>query len=175
MFSFCPKCKSDKLVFNNSHYWHCPDCDFLYFHNTATAVAAIIIWQGKVLLTTRGKAPGKGLLDLPGGFVDHNESLEYALTREVEEELGFNIPETEWRYLRSEPNQYHYRDIDYRTLDSVFTCELKAEPKLTCEPTEIADYAWVALSDVDTKQIAFPSLKKALELFISQHLDKCTG
>ena len=60
-----------------------------------------LCWQDEVLVAVRARNPGKGLLDLPGGFVDPGESLEVALYRELQEELGFDMAGQLCRYLGS--------------------------------------------------------------------------
>ena len=55
------------------------------------AVSAVIFRDGKVLLVRRARSPGKGFYSLPGGRVEHGESLHVALTREVDEETGLKI------------------------------------------------------------------------------------
>jgi 8-oxo-dGTP diphosphatase len=55
------------------------------------AVSAVIFREGKVLLVRRARSPGKGFYSLPGGRVEHGESLHQALAREVDEETGLRI------------------------------------------------------------------------------------
>jgi 8-oxo-dGTP diphosphatase len=55
------------------------------------AVSASIFRDGKVLLVRRARLPGKGSYSLPGGRVEHGESLHTALAREVREETGLKI------------------------------------------------------------------------------------
>jgi 8-oxo-dGTP diphosphatase len=55
------------------------------------AVSAVIFRAGKVLLVRRARSPGKGFYSLPGGRVEFGESLQQALTREVDEETGLQI------------------------------------------------------------------------------------
>ena len=55
------------------------------------AVSAVIFRDGKVLLVRRARSPGKGFYSLPGGRVEHGESLHTALAREVDEETGLRI------------------------------------------------------------------------------------
>lgn len=49
-------------------------------------VDAVVIQSGNILLVERGEAPGKGLLALPGGFLDPRESIRDAAIRELKEE-----------------------------------------------------------------------------------------
>ena len=55
------------------------------------AVSAAIFRDGKVLLVRRARSPGKGFYSLPGGRVEHGESLHQALAREVDEETSLRI------------------------------------------------------------------------------------
>jgi 8-oxo-dGTP diphosphatase len=55
------------------------------------AVSAVIFREGKVLLVRRARSPGKGFYSLPGGRVEHGETLHQALAREVDEETGLRI------------------------------------------------------------------------------------
>lgn len=47
---------------------------------------AVVIQSGHVLLIRRGHSPGRGLLALPGGFVNQNEKVMDAAVRELKEE-----------------------------------------------------------------------------------------
>jgi ADP-ribose pyrophosphatase YjhB (NUDIX family) len=54
--------------------------------------ADIIIHQwSKIVLVERGQEPFKGLIELPGGHVDANESVEQAAIREAKEETNLKI------------------------------------------------------------------------------------
>jgi bifunctional NMN adenylyltransferase/nudix hydrolase len=56
---------------------------------------SLITQAGHILLIRRGKAPGKGLLALPGGFLDPDETLESCALRELEEETHFGVSKEE--------------------------------------------------------------------------------
>ena len=58
------------------------------------AAASLVDKQGRVLLAQRpeGKSMA-GLWEFPGGKVDDGENPEYALMRELEEELGIDTRE----------------------------------------------------------------------------------
>jgi len=93
-----------------------------YPNRPILAVGAVVVRDGRVLLTKRGREPGRGLWSLPGGAVHPGEELKAAIIRELREECGIEvaveevaevvermIPDAEGRL------QYHYVILDYRT------------------------------------------------------------
>jgi len=54
-------------------------------------VDGVVIQSGHVLVVRRGALPGKGLLALPGGFLDQNERLADGVVRELIEETGLRL------------------------------------------------------------------------------------
>lgn len=61
---------------------------------TFVTVDAVVIQSGHILMIRRRAEPGRGLLALPGGFLDalSDKSLEDAMLRELREETGLKIP-----------------------------------------------------------------------------------
>lgn len=59
---------------------------------TFVTADAVVIQSGHILLVRRKAAPGKGLLALPGGFLDQNETIEQAVIRELREETKIKVP-----------------------------------------------------------------------------------
>jgi bifunctional NMN adenylyltransferase/nudix hydrolase len=60
-------------------------------------VDAIIQCGADVLLIERGHAPGKGLLAVPGGFIEQRETVWQSALRELQEETGLHLLESDMR------------------------------------------------------------------------------
>ena len=89
LFRFCPVCGSADFQPHDARSKRCGACGFTYYLNaSASTVAVIRDAAGRLLVVRRAKAPAKGTLDLPGGFVDPGETLHEGCIREVREETG---------------------------------------------------------------------------------------
>jgi len=163
-FDYCPKC-GEKTLAGNRRRIACSACEFVFYFNMAAAVAGIIQKDDTILLVTRAKEPEKGKLDLPGGFVDHEETAEDALQREIREELNIDI--TDIQFLGSFPNQYLYKEIMYPVLDFIFTC--RAEHWENIKPQDdVADFAFYQKENIKINKFAFPSTRIAMKIFLQQ-------
>jgi len=164
-FAHCPSCASRDIAAHQTKAFRCRSCGFEYFHNAAAAVAAIVESDGRILLVRREREPRKGYWGLPGGFADYRESLEQALLREVEEEVGLQITVT--AYLASFSNVYHYKDVTYFSTDAYFICRA-ADLSAAVPRKEIAEVAVVHPREIDFETLAFDSFSKAIECYL-QH------
>jgi len=164
LFTHCPACGSAKFVQNNQKSKRCESCGFVFYMNASAAVAAFIVNKaGDLLVCRRGKEPEKGTLDLPGGFVDDNESAEQAVIREIEEELQAKV--TESRYVFSLPNRYKYSGLMIPTLDMFFACKLEDITNL--KPSDdVADCFFVPLNELKPELFGLESIKKAVGMFL---------
>ena len=145
----------------------CQHCGFRYFHNVAAAVAAFIVHDGHLLLTRRAHAPAAGALDLPGGFVDPNESLETALARELHEELALTVLPGEGRYLFSVPNLYAFEGVTYATADCFFRIDCAMRPAVLAQD-DVTAVMWVALDEIAMDAIGLDSARVAAERFLRE-------
>jgi ADP-ribose pyrophosphatase YjhB (NUDIX family) len=174
MFKYCPACASQKIVLDG-HRFHCPDCGFVYYHNTAAATGCVIrVAGGKILLLVRGRDPSKGKLDLPGGFVDPGEGALEGLSRELREEIGWDIPPNiEPRLFASFPNIYPYHDIIYNTCDLFFTIDVSAltEKDLHLEEAEVGGMVFLNPVEIKDNDLAFDSTRKAIQAYKRQFVN----
>jgi 8-oxo-dGTP diphosphatase len=56
-----------------------------------TAVGAVVLHDGQMLLVRRGNEPSEGTWAVPGGRVEYGETLHEAVVREVREETGVDV------------------------------------------------------------------------------------
>ncbi|MDR2181167.1 MAG: NUDIX domain-containing protein [Treponema sp.] len=177
MFKYCPSCASKTIRFEQNRVFRCPECGFVYYHNTAAATAAVIRTGQGLLFTVRGRDPGKGKLDFPGGFVDPGEGAADGLRRECIEELGWDPGDLasalredggagRCRLLASFPNVYPYKNCVYNTCDLFFVIDVPdlTEADLRPDPAELAGLRFIRREELDCADIAFESVKRALRV-----------
>jgi ADP-ribose pyrophosphatase YjhB (NUDIX family) len=142
--------------------FRCVACGFTLFFNSASAVAAIISRpDGRALFIRRAKDPGKGMLGMPGGFVDPGENAEQAIVREVREEVGLELRDV--RYSSSHANRYLYAGVTYHTLDLFYTGRVD-DPDRAAALDAVDAIAWMDPLTVPLEEIAFDSMRAALDV-----------
>lgn len=164
-FKFCPQCGAATVQQADVKSLGCQRCDWVYFHNTAGTAGAIIVEDDRLLVCRRAFNPGKGLLDVPGGFVDYDETLEEAITREVHEETGLQV--TRCDYFMSQPNTYQYRDCTYKLVDSFFVCHVSDSTVMQASD-DAESLEWMPLETLPYDAFAFDSVKHVLRCFDAQ-------
>lgn len=173
-FKYCPKCGS--IEFNSfSNTKNCKNCGFIFFGNPAATVSLILKKGFDILVVTRKNDPFKGMLDLPGGFVDTNETLEEALIREINEELDINISPFPFRYYASFPSSYEFQENVIPTCDTFFLLDysnlIEQERKLIRKYFEIMSpnddvqkLEWINIKELYESQFGLESMKKIVSL-----------
>ncbi len=161
--SFCPACGVQSFNQDSEKSYKCEKCDFTLYLNIGSAVGAIIECEEKILMIERAFAPEKGMLDLPGGFVDKHETAEEALAREIKEEVGLNLKVDCSQYFFSTINLYFYKGIEYHTLDFFYLIKLEEKTSISLNlGVETSRYFWLGINDIPLEKVAFESNQKAL-------------
>lgn len=93
---------------------------------TFVCVDAVVVQSANVLLVRRGAEPGKGLLALPGGFLEQNERIANACIRELKEETRIDVPPAVLfnSIKKSEVFDHPERSLRGRTITHAFLLEL---------------------------------------------------
>ena len=148
LFRYCPKCGSELFEVHNIKSKHCSNCGFTYYQNPSSATAAFILnSKGELLVVRRAKDPAKGTLDLPGGFVDNDETGEQGIIREIKEETGLDVKNIE--YLFSSPNGYMYSGMGVHTLDMDFLVRVHCDAIPIKASDDAAEAIWIPINKVN--------------------------
>lgn len=159
-FSYCPKCGSKHFDINTEKSRKCDNCGFEFYANPSSATAAFIFNEkGELLVTRRGKEPAKGTLDLPGGFVDNNETAEQGIAREIKEETGLEVANA--KYLFSLPNIYIYSGMEIHTLDMFYEVHVSGDQQ-PMAADDASELMWVPVEEIHTEQFGLRSIRQAL-------------
>lgn len=169
VLNYCPKCGSSSFEKSGNRSLKCADCGFHFYINSSAAVAALIVHNGKLMLTTRGVHPDYGKLDLPGGFVDPGETVENALKRELKEELGLEIKSFE--YIGSAPNEYVFSDFSVFTIDLAFLVIPESVNGLSAMD-DILDFKFYSEEEINYDNIPAPSIKHFIKQYFQNERNK---
>lgn len=125
---------------------------------TFVTVDAIVVQSGHCLLVERKARPGKGLLALPGGFVDQKETLEDAVMRELREETRLKVPEPVLRGSIKNVRTFDdpYRSARGRTITTAFLIVLNPDAKglPAVKGGDDAKRAeWIPLGDIESEKM----------------------
>jgi len=90
-------------------------------------VDAVVVQSGHILLIERKAQPGKGLMALPGGFLDEDETLKTAVIRELREETRIKVPAPVLAGSITKQQVFDdpYRSARGRTVTHAYLIELK--------------------------------------------------
>lgn len=164
-FSFCPKCGSSHFEEHNEKSKICSQCGFVYYFNPSSATVAFILNEkNELLVCRRAKDPQKGTLDLPGGFIDMNETAEEGVTREVLEETSLKVEKA--TYLFTLPNIYIYSGFPVHTLDMFFLCEVK-DASIFEAKDDVADSFFLPLDQINPEEFGLDSVREGVVRFIT--------
>jgi len=168
-YKYCSNCGELFNKINENYFW-CPKCDFRIYDGPRPAAGVILTNQnGQVLMTKRSYDPGKGKWGIPGGFLEKDETLTEALTREIKEETGIAV--AEFTFFGSFTSDYPHKGVVYKVVNSIFKATLpkNSEVKLSDESTE---FRFFDSKDILIDELAPDDLKKAMRLYLKLLLSK---
>jgi NAD+ diphosphatase len=109
---FCGRCGQRTEPSPGERARRCPDCGLIAFPRLSPAII-VLIERGEEFLLGRSHGWAPGTYSALAGFVEPGESLEEAVEREIDEEVGIRIRDV--RYFGSQPWPYpHSLMIGFR-------------------------------------------------------------
>ena len=145
-FQYCPTCATP-LQFvvqaedgGDKVRLRCPACGFTHWNNPTPVLAAIVEYQGQVLLARNAAWPGK-MFALITGFMEAGESPQEGIAREVKEETNLDVQSTTlvgaYEFLRMNQVIIAYHVVatgDVRLSPELVDYRLYDLPDLRCWP-----------------------------------------
>lgn len=171
-FHYCPICGSKRFEIHSETSRRCSDCGFTYYTNPRGATVAVIVNDlDEILVGVRANDPAKGTLDLVGGFADLDETIEQTMIREIREESGLEIQESQLHYLFSQPNTYPFSGVCVKTIDFFFEIRLQGHPTIK-SMDDISQLRWMPIDQLNPADIGLNSIRIGMERYLNERKRK---
>lgn len=159
MFKFCPHCGFE-ISSQSKNEFECPNCGKKTHYASYPGVSVVVKVKNEILLVVRALDPGKGSLDVAGGFLENGEEPIDGAVREFQEEVGIDLNPKDLKFFGMWTDLYHYQDFDQYVLNIVYLLELSV--KFDGKPSDdVSDLKWVSINS--TPEFVFPWLYKLWE------------
>jgi ADP-ribose pyrophosphatase YjhB (NUDIX family) len=134
----------------------CPRCGWIFYGNPVPAVVALVARGNRVLLARRAHPPYAGTWDLPGGFLEADESPDDGLRRELREELGLGVRGMRLLALMTD----RYGPGGFPVLTAVY--RVAPEPGPLHAADDVSEARWFPRTALPLRDVAFPSMRQVL-------------
>lgn len=162
-FKFCSDCGKDIWITRSDREFVCAGCGFRHFITPIPAAVALLLdAQDRVLIIRRAHEPGFGLLGLPGGVIEPEESGEMAAARETHEEVGIELPASAFTYLCTLNNRYLFQDYMWPTIDLCYIARVADFNQVAMQASEVSEIQVSPLEEVRLDEFAFESNAEAI-------------
>lgn len=128
------------------------------FSPSFLTVDNVVLKSGHILLVRRRGKLGKGLLALPGGFLNQDETTQDGAIRELKEETAIKVSKEDLKksLVDSKVFDFPQRSLRGRTVTFAFMINLGAGPLDKVKGSDDADKAfWLPLNEVMQRESEF--------------------
>ena len=153
---YCYICGT-KTETKQPHIYWCEKCQQNYYDNPKPCADLYLFDdQDKLVVGRRKHEPNKGTLDIPGGFLDFDETFEEGAVREIEEELGLKTGDySAPMYLTSYRTDYPWGTEVYQTAVAVFVARLHPDAKPEAMD-DVEELLYIKPKDLIRTDFGFP-------------------
>lgn len=157
VWKHCPVCAS--RIEPEGGKVECAACGFVDYANPKpTASALVLDDDGRVMFSRRASDPAAGKLDLPGGFVEEGEHPLDCLHRELREEAGIGLRDTE--FIGIFMDWYGVDERQISTLNIYWSARIADG---TPEPADdVQEFIFAAADEIPWDELAFEHLPDVL-------------
>ncbi|HSW81464.1 MAG TPA: NUDIX domain-containing protein [Candidatus Saccharimonas sp.] len=162
--NFCRRCGT-KVTQKMPGVYKCKQGHDLFYDASPAGLCLLLNSRDEVLMVVRSRDPGKGTLDLPGGFLGFAETYEDGTVRELREELGLEpTMYTKLTYLCDAIDMYNYQGETKTGLPVVFMARVKNDDVQLTPHDDVGSAKWMPISDIKSQHIGlgFNGVRKAL-------------
>ncbi|MGB9937232.1 MAG: NAD(+) diphosphatase [Methanobacterium sp.] len=156
---FCGKCGAPTETHKREMAKICPECGFMSFTRLSPAVITAIIKDDKLLMAKHSYG-GYKRYSLIAGFVEAGETLEEAVLRETEEEVGLKVKNI--KYFGSQPWPFPH------SLMMGFTAEYESG-EIKVDEKEIDDAKWFAPEEIELPPSKMSIASELIDWFIENY------
>ena len=136
---------------------HCPVCGFVAYDNPSATASALVLRDGRLLVTRRARDPFAGMLDLPGGFIEPGEHPEQAVRRELLEETGLKLQVGPLAGMFTDM----YGDEGIATLNLFYWARVAGGVEQAND--DVSEILWLKPAAIDPNALAFACCRAVLE------------
>ncbi|MCK5521714.1 MAG: NUDIX hydrolase [Thiomargarita sp.] len=141
--NYCSHCGSAQIVLkipegDQLARLVCENCHTIHYQNPKIIAGCLPVWKDKILLCKRAIEPRYGLWTLPAGFMENNETVEQAATRETYEEALAKVDKLHLYVMLSLPHisqiyimfRARLRNLDYAPGSESLDVQLFSEDEI---------------------------------------------
>ena len=156
---FCSRCGTPLKMMEAERAKECSRCGQLHFPRLSPAII-VLIERGSEVLLARSRHFIPGVYSVLAGFVEPGESLEEAIVREVQEEVGLSIRDI--KYFGSQPWPFPH------SLMIGFTAAY-AGGEISIDEKEIEDAGWFRVDRLPRLPGRISIARKLIDWFVKKH------
>lgn len=160
---YCGRCGTPTELSSNERSMQCPACGLVAFPRLSPAMITLVTrgpaGPEQEVLLARGVQWTIPMYSCLAGFVEPGESLEAAVQREVEEEVGIQVSNP--RYFGSQPWPFP------NSLMVGFRAD-HASGEIECDPTEIMDAGWYRRGDLPMIPPGISIARKLIDAWLAE-------
>jgi NAD+ diphosphatase len=156
---FCGRCATPTVDAEGERAKLCPSCGLLAFPRLSPAVIVRVTRGDEILLAHGTRFPAR-IFSVLAGFVEPGESLEGAVVREIEEEVGIRVGRV--RYFGSQPWPFPH------SLMIGFTAEHESG-ELAPDPAEIVEAGLFTADAMPPLPPPYSIARRLIDTFVEEH------
>jgi NAD+ diphosphatase len=157
---YCGRCATPTENMPSERAKLCPKCGLHSYPRLSPAII-VLIERGNQLLLARSHGHPPGRYSVLAGFVEPGETLEEAVVREINEEVGLQVKNI--RYFGSQPWPFP------NSLMIAFTCEY-AGGDIVLEEAEMAEADWFTADNLPQIPPSISISRALIDWFVSKQV-----